>query len=111
MFSFPGIEKRVSLAYAREKIKARRKSSLKKSSAQETVETDCEPLQFVEFFGDHENNSIIEDDFTEDIIYSEDEDDGKYQNSDVYSDEKGYKYSVIDIQNKTRYAILKLFKV
>lgn len=92
----------MSLAYAREKIKARRKSSLKKSLTRESVETECEPLQYVEFWGDHENKSIIEDDFTEDIIYSDNEDNGMYQNSDIYSDEHGHKYYVTNVQNKTR---------
>lgn len=100
IISFPGVEKRVSLAYAREKIKARRKSSLKKHPTQEALETMCEPLQFVEFWGDDEHNPI-----TEDVIYSEDEDfNEKYKNSDhVYSDEHGYKYSVVSVQDKTRY--------
>lgn len=92
----------MSLAYAREKIKARRKSSLKKHLTLEAIANESEPLQFVEFWGDHENNSIVEDDATEDIICSEDEDDGMYQCADIYSDEQGYKYSIISIQNKTR---------
>lgn len=105
-FSFPGVEKHVSLAYAREKIKARRKSSSKRHSTHETLET-CEPLQFVEFWGNDEDNPIVEDDFTEDNInYSEDENE-KFKDSDnVYSDEQGFKYSVIDIKrNKNRYYI------
>lgn len=65
----------------------------------------CEPLQFVEFWGDNEHNSITEDDYTQDIIYSEDEDfEEKYKDSDyVYSDEHGYKYSIVSVQDKTRY--------
>lgn len=105
IFSFPGVEKLVSLTYAREKIKARRKSSLKKPITNETLESPCEPLQqFVELWGDHEQNSTGEDDFTEDIVYSEDEE--KYKN-DIYSDEQEYKYSIVDVKNKTRYKILK----
>lgn len=103
IISFPGVEKRVTLAYAREKIKARRKSSLKKHLTHETIETMCEPLQFVEFWGDR--NPITQDDCTEDIIYSEDEDlKEKIKDSDqVYSDEQGYKYSIVSVQNNTRY--------
>lgn len=104
IISFPGVEKRVTLAYAREKIKARRKSALKKHLTHETIETMCEPLQFVEFWGD-DRNPITQDDCTEDIIYSEDEDlKEKIKDSDqVYSDEQGYKYSIVSVQNKTRY--------
>lgn len=102
--SFPGVEKRVSLSYAREKIKARRKSSVKKNLTQETSETMCEPLQFVEFWGDDEHNPIVGNNFTEDINYSEEEVfNEKYKDPvDVYSDELGYKYLVVKVVDKTR---------
>lgn len=96
-FSFPGVEKRVSLAYAREKIKARRKS-IKKNSPHETLDKSSEPLQFVEFWGD-EQNPIIEDDYVEETNYSDDEESA---NSNIYSDEQGFKYTVVDVKNKTR---------
>lgn len=106
MTSYPGVEKRVSLAYAREKIKARRKSSLKKNVSHETLDITCEPLQFVEFWGD-EHNSIDEDDFTEDAIYSEGEDiketEKNTNSNQVYSDEQGFKYFINRVKDKTRY--------
>lgn len=69
-------------------------------------------MQFVEFWGDDENNPIVEDNFTEDsVIYSEDENE-KYKDSDnIYSDEQGYKYSVVDTKSKNRYYICTLFCV
>lgn len=74
------------------------------------MEYSCEPLQFVEFWDDEHITSIKEEDnednFTEDIIYSEDED---FNNEDdphsVYSDEQGFKYSVVSVKDKTRYNI------
>lgn len=96
----------MSLAYAREKIKARRKSSLKKNISHEMLDTTCEPLQFIEFWGDGVN-SIDEDEFTEDAIYSEDDDINeieKNKNSNqVYSDEQGFKYFINRIKDKIRY--------
>lgn len=58
----------------------------------------------MEFWGNEEHNPIVEDDFKEDTVYSEDEDfNGKYKDSDdIYSDELGYKYSVVKIKNKIR---------
>ncbi|XP_025411959.1 uncharacterized protein LOC112684582 isoform X4 [Sipha flava] len=109
LINYPGVENRVSLAYAREKIKARRKSLLKKQSAHENMEYSCEPLQFVEFWDDNHYSSVKdevddEDDFTEDIIYSEDEDfNEKDDPHSVYSDEQGFKYSVVNVKNKTRF--------
>lgn len=100
--SFPGVEKRVSLGYAREKIKARRKTSLKKYSAHEALATTCEPLQFVNFWGNDEQNPNVEDYFTEDNIYTEDEDEKDKDSNDIYSDEQGFKYTVIGVKNKTK---------
>lgn len=88
----------MSLSYAREKIKARRKS-LKKNSSHEIEEKCSQPLQFVEFLGDEEN-PIIEDDFVGEANYSENE---GCDDSNIYSDEQGFKYTVVDIQNETRY--------
>lgn len=104
IFSFPGIEKRVSLGYAREKIKARRKCLSKKHSTHETLVTTCEPLHFIEFWNDDEQNLNVEDDFTEDVNYSEDEDENCKDSNNVYSDEQGYKFSVVDVKDKTKYA-------
>lgn len=98
--SFPGVEKRVSLSYAREKIKARRKASMKKYSANEA--TVCEPLQFVELWDNDEENPNVDDYFTDDNIYSEDENKDNISDN-VYLDEQGYKYAVIGVKNKTKY--------
>lgn len=64
-------------------------------------------MQF-EFWGDDEHNPIIEDDFNEDIIYSEDDElNEKCKDSDnIYSDEQGFKYSLVSIKDKTRYKLL-----
>lgn len=64
-------------------------------------------MQF-EFWGDDEHNPVIEDDFNEDIIYSEDDElNEKCTDSDnIYSDEQGFKYSLVCIKDKTRYQIL-----
>ncbi|XP_050441870.1 uncharacterized protein LOC126846484 isoform X2 [Adelges cooleyi] len=106
IINFPGVEKRVTLAYAREKIKARRKSSLKKNQAQEILQTTCEPLQFFEFWGAGNSNVVAnEDDITEDIVCSDDEEyeENNKEFNDVYSDELGYQYSLVSVKNNTRY--------
>lgn len=99
-YSFPGVEKRISLSYAREKIKARRKS-IKKNSPNETLENSSEPLQFIEFWGDNEH-PVVKDEYAEDSNsnYSEDE---ETTNSNIYLNELGFKYTVVDVKNKTRY--------
>lgn len=79
---------------------------MKKNVLHETLDSSCEPLQFVEFWGD-DHNTIDEDDFTEDVIYSEDEDiDATEDNKDsnqVYSDEQGFKYFINTVTDKTKY--------
>lgn len=87
------------MSYAREKIKARRKSALKKTTTHETLETICEPLHYVEFWDD-EPNSI---DLTEDV-FSDDEDfsDKSKGFNDIYSDEQGFKFSLVNIKNEAR---------
>jgi len=100
--SFPGVEKRVSLAYAREKIKARRKSALKKNSLHEMSENTCEPLKYIEFW-DEENNSIDDEDLNEDIYSDGDDLSEKSKDScDVYSDEQGFKFTVVSVKDETR---------
>ncbi|KAL5239591.1 hypothetical protein ACI65C_007001 [Semiaphis heraclei] len=103
LINFPGVEKRVSLAYAREKIKARRKSALKKNSSHELSETTCEPLKYIEFW-DEGNNSIDGEDLNEDI-YSEGDDlsEKSKDSCDVYSDEQGFKFTVVSVKDETRY--------
>lgn len=86
------------MSYAREKIKARRKS-LKKNLPPETLEKSSEPLQLLEFWGD-DQNPIVKDEYAEDTSYSEDE---ETTNSNIYSNEQGFKYTVVDVKNKTRY--------
>lgn len=80
---------------------------MKKNSAHGSLETTSEPLQFVQFWGDDEQNPVVEDDFTEDIIYSDEEEyNEKYKASgDIYSDERGYKYSLVNVNKNTRYVI------
>jgi len=87
------------LSYAREKIKARRKSALKKNTTHEMSETVCEPLHYVEFWND-DHNSI---DLTEDV-FSDDEDfNEKLKDfNDIYSDEQGFKFSLVSIKNEAR---------
>ncbi|XP_025192512.1 uncharacterized protein LOC112592611 [Melanaphis sacchari] len=109
LVNFPGVEKRVTLSYAREKIKARRKSALKKNTTHEMLETICEPLQYVEFWDDDhisidDDHNAIDDDFTEDV-YSEDEDfsEKPKDSDDIYSDEQGFKFTIVSIKNETRY--------
>lgn len=63
-------------------------------------ETICEPLQYVEFW-DYEDNPIADDDISEDV-YSDDEDENSKDSNDIYSDEKGFKYSIVSIKNETR---------
>lgn len=100
--SFPGVEKRVSLAYAREKIKARRKSALKKNSTHEMLETTCEPLKYIEFW-DEENNSVDDDDFNDDVYSDDDDFSEKSKGSyDIYSDEQGFKFTIVSVKDETR---------
>jgi hypothetical protein len=90
------------LSYAREKIKARRKSALKKNTTHEMLETICEPLQYVEFWDD-DHNSIDDDDFTEDIYSDDDNFSEKSKDSDdIYSDENGFKFSLVSVKDETR---------
>ncbi|XP_022179344.1 uncharacterized protein LOC111039966 isoform X2 [Myzus persicae] len=106
---YPGVEKRVSLAYAREKIKARRKSVLKKNSTHEMLETSCEPLKYIEFW-DKQNNPIDDDDdddddddFNEDIYSDDDDFSEKSKDSYIYSDEQGFKFTIVSVKDETRY--------
>ncbi|KAL4097806.1 hypothetical protein QTP88_022520 [Uroleucon formosanum] len=103
LVNFPGVEKRVSLAYAREKIKARRKSALKKNSTHEMLETTCEPLKYIEFW-DEENNSVDDDDFNDDVYSDDDDFSEKSKGSyDIYSDEQGFKFTIVSVKDETRY--------
>jgi len=100
--SFPGVENRVSLAYAREKIKARRKSALKKNSTHEMLETTCEPLKYIEFW-DEENNSINDDELNDDVYSYDDDISEKSKDSyDIYSDEQGFKFTIVSVKDETR---------
>jgi len=100
--SFPGVENRVSLAYAREKIKARRKSALKKNSTHEMLETTCEPLKYIEFW-DEENNSINDDELNDDVYSDDDDISEKSKDSyDIYSDEQGFKFTIVSVKDETR---------
>jgi len=67
------------------------------------LETTCEPLQYVEFWDD-EHNSVNNDDFTEDVYSDDEELNEKSQDcNDIYSDEKGFKFTIVRVKNETRY--------
>lgn len=104
----------MSLAYAREKIKARRKTSQKKNVSHDTLDIVNEPLQFVEFWGD-EHNPIDEDEFTEGIIFSEDGDideteENRYSDQ-VYSDDQTHSSILSTVQNIKQGTHLLLFYI
>lgn len=94
------------MAYAREKIKARRKSLFKKNQSLETLQTTCEPLQYVEFWGVDDKNLVTTDNIVTEDICSDDEEleENCNESNDVYTDELGHKYSLICIKNNTRYS-------
>ncbi|CAH1737385.1 unnamed protein product [Aphis gossypii] len=99
LVNFPGADKRITLSYAREKIKARRKSALKKSTTHETLETICEPLHYVEFWDD-DPNSI---DLTEDVLSDDEDFSEKSKDFNIYSDEQGFKFSLVNVKDEARY--------
>lgn len=79
---------------------------MKKNLTHGSLETTGEPLQFVQFWGDDEQNPVVEDDFAEDIYSDEEECNEKYKTCvDIYSDDQGYKYTLVNINNNTRYII------